>query len=661
MKKFTALILCLLMIVTFSFAGCATFSIDPVKYYNEIVAEVGNTKIKRYELVNAYNSYGYTYFVVQQNKTEQEAMQETVTLLANREALYQYALKHKDIYQPTTYEMNELIKTMFDSIDGQLDEYLATAKNIYNVKDKATDPAAESSTTSNKSIMDYYYNYNGIIDGETYQSKRRATVEKVNVYYTDETKETRSPNNAPTEYFEEEYRLKYTYTKPTEIVDYTLGEDNKDYLSNYETEGVNLLINVYFEDYENELAQDYGKTTAANLMAKVKSILVDNLLDYEYYLRDDNNKPYSTKTDDLIYRYFERTFNSQIKSQYLTNIRTKYLADADYLNVNALISRLKRLTQDSHDDYSSPNRANLYKKDIMNIGTNGDTIYYHPSTGNIKYGYFVHTLLSFSESQQTALGNITDKNSAEYNSQINNTKVMERDLFGNEIGEKSLVDVLTEYAEFANDSTTSSQIKLQKFIEFMFKYTGDADSTLVPGMPYVVGFDSTINQADASDEDLQKYSTMAREFTIEASNLMKAGLSNNTTGNMSKIELDNGKAKLNYSNMCITTYGIHLLYYVGEVDAFDVDYGKLTNNPSYDNYYIGLEEDNNPNNLTNKIINPLTNETYLDRLFDLVYPATSDTETYSSNNGYSQFESNAINEIKYVAYDDKINATKPSI
>ena len=58
MKKFFALMLCCLFVLTCSLTGCAGFSIDKVKYYNEVVAKVGDTKITRFELVNAYNSYG---------------------------------------------------------------------------------------------------------------------------------------------------------------------------------------------------------------------------------------------------------------------------------------------------------------------------------------------------------------------------------------------------------------------------------------------------------------------------------------------------------------------------------------------------------------------------------------------------------------------------
>ena len=48
MKKLSAILVCLLMIVAGSLAGCATFSIDKVKYYNEVLAKVGDSHITRY-------------------------------------------------------------------------------------------------------------------------------------------------------------------------------------------------------------------------------------------------------------------------------------------------------------------------------------------------------------------------------------------------------------------------------------------------------------------------------------------------------------------------------------------------------------------------------------------------------------------------------------
>ena len=119
MKKFTAVILCLLMIVTLSLSGCAGFSINPVKYYNEVVARVGETNITRFELVNAYNSYGSTYYSTQQGLSESEAMDKTLDLLINREILYQYATANNDKFKPNAYQMNDLFQ-FFWKPDGRI-------------------------------------------------------------------------------------------------------------------------------------------------------------------------------------------------------------------------------------------------------------------------------------------------------------------------------------------------------------------------------------------------------------------------------------------------------------------------------------------------------------------------------------------------------------
>ena len=41
--------------------GCSWLKIDNNKYYNAIVASVGDKNFTKRELVTAYNSYGYQY------------------------------------------------------------------------------------------------------------------------------------------------------------------------------------------------------------------------------------------------------------------------------------------------------------------------------------------------------------------------------------------------------------------------------------------------------------------------------------------------------------------------------------------------------------------------------------------------------------------------
>ena len=107
------------MIVTCGLAGCATFSINKVKYYNEVLATVDETKITRFDLLSAYNSYGNSYYVQQLGQSEEEALKSTLDLLIDRELMYQYALDNDAMYRPTAYQVNEIIKEMFNSLDEQ--------------------------------------------------------------------------------------------------------------------------------------------------------------------------------------------------------------------------------------------------------------------------------------------------------------------------------------------------------------------------------------------------------------------------------------------------------------------------------------------------------------------------------------------------------------
>ncbi|MBO5954630.1 MAG: hypothetical protein J6Q13_01530, partial [Clostridia bacterium] len=176
--------------------------------------------------------------------------------------------------------------------------------------------------------------------------------------------------------------------------------------------------------------------------------------------------------------------------------------------------------------------------------------------------------------------------------------------------------------------------KMSAFIQFMFKYTGDT-ATLSSGMPYVVGTNG--------------YSAMVEEFNNEAIKLMEG-----EAGNMSDADITD------LDSLCITEYGIPLLSYVGDVNSFDIPYNSI------DNVYIQDEdiEGKEMFNLYTKVINPLTNQTYFDMMFDLVYPASSG-EVYTSNNGYTTFEKNLTEQAKatykVTKNTSKIKATKTSI
>ena len=602
MKKFSAILICLLMIITCGLAGCASFSINKVKYYNEVLATVDETKITRFDLLSAYNSYGNSYYVQQQGKSEDEALKSTLDLLIDRELMYQYALDNDALYKPTAYQVNEVVKEMFNSLDEQMSEYIEEAKNILGIEIEDSEEDNESEEKAYK-IEDYTYS-------------PRAQVNSRN-------------NNGTTEYYIE-YIVEAEEENYEKLID-------AQYLTNFTANNaVNEIKTKYFEHFLSDLNDKEASNTTA-IYNKVRSLFAKDLISYEYYLRDENGKKYDTATENLLNRYFERTFKSQIQSQYLENIRTEYLKN-EVLSISLLEQEYAYLSTLNYNKYN--NNLDAYKDAMKDIGTDGDSILYHPET-DTQFGYFIHTLISFDSIKDNLKLLEEEKDQEayelEYNRLISSVGVKARNpetgLVDENTTETNISDILKEYNEIKNNYSNYEE-RMSAFIQFMFKYTGDT-ATLSSGMPYVVGTNG--------------YSAMVEEFNNEAINLMQG-----EKGNMSNATLSD------LDSLCITEYGIHLLFYVGDVNSFDIPY---TNT---DNIYIQDEDitDSEMFNLYTKIINPLTKETYFDMMFDLVYPASSG-EVFSSNNGYTDFEEEITNasENKHpvTKYTTKINATKTSL
>lgn len=606
MKKISAIIICLLMFITCGLAGCASFYEDPNKYYSDVLATVGNTNITRFDVIQAYNSYGYSYYVSQLGKSEQDAINETLDLLIERESLYLYAKDHEELYKPTAYQMNEMINTMFDSFDSTINSYISTAKSLLNIE--TSDSTTETDSSESKKIEDYLYTKRAEIKHKTVDGK----VEYYISYNTEKE---------PTEY-EKVLEDKY--------LNLTTNEDI-----------VKAIKDKYMEHLDNKLQNEY-KQDATNIKNKAIALFTKDLLNGEKYLNEN-----STDNESLIYRYVKRNYESQLKSLYLTNVQEYYLEN-EQLSINELTERFKTMIEVGYISYNSDSSS--YKSAMKGIGTKGDTIIYHPTLEDgTQFGYFIHTLISFSDIQKTKIEAYnslleTEKDQTVYNSIIAETTAHPRDAETGIVDETitvSLQDIISEYNNIK--SIPNYDEKLAKFIEFMFKYTGDS-STLSSGMPYVIG-----SYNEANGETYSTNSSMVKEFTDEAISLMK----DNNIGNMSNIDLSDT------ASMCISTYGIHLLFYVNNVNAYDIPYSERSSVYFKDD--TSLSDD--LYNLYYKTINPLTNETYFDMLFDLVYPSSSDS-IYTSNTAYSKQEQAYIKtsqaKHKVVKYTTKIKATKIS-
>lgn len=630
-KKFSALIICLLLILTCTLTGCAGFSVDRVKYYNEVVATVGDYEITRFELLNSYNSYNQYAYMQSEEQDESEAMKETLNLLIDREALYQYAESFKladgtNPYTPAPFQINDIVQAIFDSLDSQIETYINSAKRVLGIKEKAEEQEDEESATAYP-YADYAY-------------KKRATVSTTTetVYYTDADYKTEASEETPYVKTREVNKISY-------ITPYKDEPENwkplveRSLLTNFKDKAlIEAIKNNYLAHLKEDLQKDEGENATAIYNHVLKS-LSESLINYEYYLRDKNGKPYNKVTNDLLFRYFERTYNSQLKSKYLANVQEYYLVNEN-LSTDELLIAFKQLMQANIDEFDLD--ASSYKSKMKSISTKGDTVLYHPTT-DTQFGYFYHILFQFDDDADDSSQKVDYKDKSL--TDILSTTAPVRDNEGKEAGTVTLEEFL-DSPEFTKLQTASTyEERLSRFIDLMFKYTEDT-ATLATGMPYVVGsYDA------ANGETYSQNSSMVEEFTNEAIKLMQ-----NEKGALSAIDAGNK------NSMCVTEYGVHILFYVGNVNAYDVDRAYMNE------AFIKDEDPNYANdlNLYCKEINPFTHKTYFDMLFDTVYPASS-SNSFTSNTSYSYEEevlvSRARNRIadKIVIHDDKLAGTKTKI
>lgn len=570
MKKFTTICMAFIIMVMVMLTGCSTFSVDKVSYYNEVVAKVGDEKIIRFDLINAYNNYGYNQFVTQQGQSEEEALSSTLNLLIERKLLAKYAKDNPSKYTLTEYEINNLMQSVLDYLKESFADNMATARKIYGIEEPESSVEEDEAKESIK-LSDYRY-------------EKRVTVENGQIKYVD----------VDTDEVIEEYALDSLYI--TNFADYT------------DTEIINALLAEFKSDfyYNENNEENYDK-----LCDKAIQLACNNLISYEYYLRDENGKRFSTNEKDLLFRYVQRTYNSEVENAYITKVNTVYLQN-ETLSNESIVKAFNALYKRDYATYK--NDTSSYATKI--IGTDSDLIYYTPSS-NDKFGYFLHVLLPFNN-KEADLKQLKEDKEAWYQDDIEGYKSAQKALIDqimcaertisevhqdgkliHEEGvvleeEKSILTVLDEYRANVND--------LNSFVEFMFRYTTD-NATLTADMPYIIGYNT---ETDA------EHSSMVENFTDEAIRLMK-----------------NNERYTDADNYIVTNYGIHLLYYVAPVEN-QITYEELAQ--------VTVQD------LASTVLNQATGETYLDRLFDLVYPANSDG-MFTTNTQYGDFETVLVDSL----------------
>lgn len=138
MKKLLTIACCfaLCMVVL---TGCSWLKIDNYKYYNAVVASIGDKDFTKRDLINAYNSYGYQYY---QNfgQSMEDAINTTIGSMIDRYLLLE-EIKANPSYQLTDNDKLEIKATVFDYMQDSIFTY---EEQIRKEWDKTVDTEEET-------------------------------------------------------------------------------------------------------------------------------------------------------------------------------------------------------------------------------------------------------------------------------------------------------------------------------------------------------------------------------------------------------------------------------------------------------------------------------------------------------------------------------------
>ncbi|MBR2220954.1 MAG: hypothetical protein IJ975_02300 [Clostridia bacterium] len=305
---------------------------------------------------------------------------------------------------------------------------------------------------------------------------------------------------------------------------------------------------------------------------------------YIYDLKEyQKGRGFSTKNADIWTAEIERVYEEVRQNKYLS-LYTEYLQKADetqysIVDVNDVFKYLESKIKSNYIKYSVNSSA--FNDDIL--GNRAETFYIKQDAELGEYFYVSHILVKFDEAQFTALddalknGYITQADYDNRRDQLVSQTLAKS--YGEPVEGYTVEDLYADFRSAINSAGTT-QAKLDVFNEYMYKYNEDTGNK-GQDFDYVIG---TLS------------SKMVDEFNEAA-----RALYNNGNGQIGDI-----------SGMVESTYGVHILIYLGPVENLfnvtDIDTFSLTD-------ATGDELAANIKKITSTPLSVLNTKT----VFDLVY------------------------------------------
>ena len=313
-KKFTGILLCLLMTFAFVLSGCDLFPRNMSAYLNKSVCTItyenGDVEdITTKEYINAFNSYGY--FLVQNGSEYEDAANQTIEVLVNRYVLLHHATTNNLVTVDQDDE-KEILDDVYTSLESNLDTYIDEVRNDWDI----TAPGTPDSDSDDEKVVYTPYVQKAEVDYETYRIKLLDTedepqttnfqnLDAVLEKFTSDAMEDDKTQNTLVR--KEAYRRFISALKANEE-GLGLSTDNASVLKRYaedvyKTTRENFIITGLEDYYKTD--DGYSTITVKQVLNRYKALMLQSKFSYEanaenydkamlesfddvYYVVDDN-------------------------------------------------------------------------------------------------------------------------------------------------------------------------------------------------------------------------------------------------------------------------------------------------------------------------------------------------------------------------------------
>lgn len=345
-------------------SGCSWAQIDNARYYNMLVATVGDYEFTKKDLIDAFNNYGYQYYQTLGYDME-TAVEQTISSMIDRTLLLE-EVKAMDSMQLTDQEKLELKKQVFDYIQDSVTSYEEKVRTEWDMELKTETPEAESTLRATKT--EYTPATESVWVTETDGNGNSKLVRKIKVLEEDDEEvivdsditldthfsksrlivtDQRVTNEAWTRYIkalqdsaknegrksDESSVLRYEEDRL-----YKLMEDNE-YLAKFKADyytrnyyDVTSVLNTYRANYKTQMARFNAKESAYHTAMESASST------YVYYHANSGNEYVNTK--HILIKF------SDAQTQAITDLKAEYSIGDSYEEGSNLEyeARLQKIT-----------------------------------------------------------------------------------------------------------------------------------------------------------------------------------------------------------------------------------------------------------------------------------------------------------------------------